>query len=40
MACLMHSSLITGSIPGNAESIKLTCLFGSAPNLVDEPEKV
>ena len=30
---------MTGNIPGKAESIKLTWLLGSAPNLVDEPEK-
>ena len=30
---------MTGNIPGKAESIKLTWLLGSAPNLVDDPEK-
>ena len=25
-------------MPGNAESTKLTCVLGAAPNLVDEPE--
>ena len=29
---------ITGSIPGKAESIKLTWSFGSAPNLVEDEE--
>ena len=37
-ACLIQNSFITGSIPGNAASTKLTCVFGSAPNLVDEEE--
>ena len=36
-ACATHSWLITGSIPGNAASTKLTWLFGSAPNTVAEP---
>ena len=39
MAWFMHSLFITGSIPGKAESIRLTWLLGSAPNLVAEPEK-
>ena len=38
MACCIQNSLITGSMPGNAESTKLTCVLGSAPNLVEEPE--
>ena len=38
MAWSIQNSLITGSIPGNAESTKLTCVLGSAPNLVEEPE--
>jgi len=25
-------------MPGNAESTKLTCVLGSAPTLVEEPE--
>ena len=29
---------MTGSIPGKAESTKLTWVFGFAPNFVDEPE--
>ena len=35
----MQNSLITGNIPGKAASTKLTCVFGSAPNLVEEVEK-
>ena len=34
----MQNSLITGSIPGNAASTKLTCVFGSAPNFVEDVE--
>src|SRR5512137_941128 len=30
----------TGSVPGRARSIALACEFGSAPNAVDEPEKI
>ena len=30
--------MITGNIPGNAASTKLTCVFGSAPNFVEEDE--
>src|SRR5947209_676864 len=37
-ACLMHSSLITGSMPGIAASTSDTCEFGSPPNAVDAPE--
>jgi len=29
---------MTGSIPGKAESTKLTCVLGSAPNFVGEDE--
>ena len=35
----MHSRFGTGSIPGIAASIRLTCVFGSAPKAVEEPEK-
>jgi hypothetical protein len=35
----MHSSLITGSIPGIAASTSDTCELGSPPNAVDAPEK-
>ena len=38
MACAMHSSLITGSMPGIAASTRLTCEFGSPPNSVEAPE--
>ena len=38
IACLMQNSLITGSIPGNAASTKLTWVFGSAPNFVGDVE--
>ena len=38
IACFTQNSLITGSIPGKAASTKLTCVFGSAPNLVEEDE--
>ena len=34
----MHSSLITGSMPGMAASTRLTWLFGSPPNSVEAPE--
>ena len=37
-ACSIQYRFITGSIPGKAESTKLTCVFGLAPNFVDEPE--
>ncbi len=38
-ACLMHSSLITGSMPGMAASTSDTCALGSPPNAVEAPEK-
>ena len=34
----MHSRFGTGSIPGIAASTRLTCVFGSAPKVVDAPE--
>src|SRR6516225_6144116 len=34
----MHSSLITGSMPGMAASTSDTCEFGSPPNAVEAPE--
>ena len=34
----MHSRLGTGSIPGIAASTSDTCVFGSAPNVVEAPE--
>ena len=34
----MHSSLITGSIPGIPASTKATFEFGSAPKSVEAPE--
>ena len=37
-ACATHSRLMTGSIPGNAASMKLTCVFGGAPYSVAAPE--
>src|SRR5437016_9382101 len=37
-ACLTHSSLITGSIPGIAASTSETCALGSPPNSVEAPE--
>ena len=37
-ACATHSRLITGSMPGNAASTKLTCVFGGAPKSVAAPE--
>ncbi len=30
----------TGSVPGSARSSTFACEFGSAPNAVDEPEKI
>ncbi len=38
IACAMHSSLITGSMPGMAASTSETWLLGSAPNAVEAPE--
>jgi hypothetical protein len=38
IACLTQYSLITGNIPGNAASTKLTCVLGSAPKVVDDDE--
>jgi hypothetical protein len=35
----MQNSLITGSIPGIAQSTKETLEFGSAPKVVEAPEK-
>src|SRR6266566_222458 len=35
----MHSSLITGSMPGMAASTSDTCELGSPPNAVEAPEK-
>src|SRR5262249_53679927 len=35
----MHSSLITGSMPGIAASTSDTCELGSPPNSVEAPEK-
>src|SRR5262249_18438281 len=37
-ACLTHSSLITGSMPGIAASTNDTCELGSPPNAVEAPE--
>ena len=37
-ACLTHSSLITGSMPGIAASTSETWVFGSPPNSVEAPE--
>src|SRR5262249_13040716 len=37
-ACLMHSSLMTGSMPGMAASTSETCELGSPPNAVAAPE--
>src|SRR5262249_42976694 len=37
-ACLMHSSLMTGSMPGMAASTSETCELGSPPKAVDAPE--
>ncbi len=37
-ACATHSALITGSIPGNPASTKLTCVFAAAPYSADAPE--
>ena len=39
IACLTHSSLITGSMPGMAASTSETCELGSPPNAVEAPEK-
>ena len=39
IACSIQNSFITGNIPGNAASTRLTCVFGSAPNFVDDCEK-
>src|SRR5437879_13253821 len=36
-ACLMHSSLMTGSMPGMAASTRETCALGSPPNAVEAP---
>ncbi len=30
----------TGSVPGNAMSTTLACVFGAAPNAVGAPEKI
>ena len=38
IACLTHSSLITGSMPGMAASTSDTWLLGSPPNSVEAPE--
>ena len=38
IACAMHSSLITGSMPGMAASTRLTWELGSPPNSVEAPE--
>ena len=37
-ACLTHSSLITGSMPGMAASTSETLAFGALPNCVEAPE--
>ena len=37
-ACLTHSSLMTGSMPGIAASTSETWEFGSPPNSVEAPE--
>ena len=37
-ACLTHSSLMTGSMPGIAASTSETWVFGSPPNSVEAPE--
>ena len=37
-ACAMHSSLITGSMPGIAASTSETWLLGDAPKPVEAPE--
>ena len=38
IACVTHSSLITGSMPGMAASTRETWLFGSPPKAVEAPE--
>ena len=38
IACLTHSSLITGSMPGIAASTSETWLLGAPPNSVEAPE--
>jgi hypothetical protein len=38
IACSTQKRLITGSMPGNPASTKLTCVFGSAPKAVAAPE--
>ena len=38
IACLTHSSLMTGSMPGIAASTRLTLALGAAPNAVEAPE--
>ena len=38
IACLTHSSLITGSMPGIAASTSDTWLLGAPPNSVEAPE--
>ena len=38
IACSTQNLLITGNIPGKAASTKLTCVFGSEPNLVGDDE--
>src|SRR5207247_5079701 len=37
-ACLMHASLITGSMPGMAASTSDTCELGAPPKAVEAPE--
>ena len=37
-ACLTHSALITGSMPGMAASMSETWAFGSPPKAVEAPE--
>src|SRR5262245_20143049 len=32
--------LSTGSVPGNARSMTVACVFGAPPNAVDAPEKI
>jgi hypothetical protein len=39
IACLTQYSLITGNIPGNAASTRLTWVLGSDPNFVEDDEK-
>jgi hypothetical protein len=38
-ACSTQTRLITGSMPGMAASMKLTCSFGPAPKPTAAPEK-